>query len=117
MGMMSCMSPHLGTLLEMRHEKPQVEEHCFNYVLVAISIAAIAVFYISTIRTHHSPIHASNLYGPEVLDERLIGPPGTPDWILMDCDHARNSSLKLAKFSNSDLPISDQSICENQRRL
>lgn len=101
----------------MQHEKLQNEERYFNCLFLAIGMFAIAIFYISTIRTHQAPIHASNLYGPEVLDERLIGPPGTPDWILMDCDHARSSPLKLAKFSNPDQSISDQSICENQTRL
>ncbi len=43
--------------------------------------------------------------GPDVLGERLVIPPGIPDWIMMDCEKSKESHTVLSRIQNS--------ICEN----
>jgi hypothetical protein len=74
--------------------------------LTAAVLVSTAVVQATMLRGRLSAADADpQIYGPDVLGERLVIPPSIPDWIMMDCEKSKESHTVLS-------PIQD-SICES----
>lgn len=74
-----------------------------NFVaLTAALVVSTAVAQATMVRGRLSAADADpQIYGPDVLGERLVIPPSIPDWIMMDCEKSKESHTVLARIQDS----------------
>lgn len=78
---------------------------CFHKTATALAGAVLvsaAVSHATMLRGRLSAADVDpQLYGPDVLGERLVIPPGIPDWIMMDCEKSPDSQTVLSRVQDS----------------
>lgn len=80
-------------------------EICLQKTATALAGAVLLSAAVSHAAMFRGRVSAADvdpqLYGPDVLGERLVIPPGIPDWIMMDCEKSRDSHTVLSRVQDS----------------
>jgi hypothetical protein len=91
--------------------------HSFGSSAASVLIGSVFIvsILVPLVRGRMSPADLADLdprlMGPDVLGERMVVPPGIPDWVFMDCE-TQKSNENLIEGESTLINRVQQSICQ-----